>query len=131
MKATLHLVSACPMPAVSMGPGMALVPDHAEVVESAKGDLEKIAADLRSQGLSVEVHTPIGDAADGLCSVAETVGADLIVVGNKRMHGVARGRSAACPTGWRTRRPAASSSRGPPERGSPLPGGGSRGAIRP
>ena len=38
----------------------------------------------------METHTPIGDAADGLCSVAEAIGADLIVVGNKRMHGVAR-----------------------------------------
>ena len=90
LKATLHLVSACPMPTVSMGPEMAVVPDHAEVVESTKGDLERMAADLRGHGLSVEIHTPIGDAADGLCSVAETIDADLIVVGNKRMQGVAR-----------------------------------------
>ena len=88
--ATLHLVSACPMPTVGMGPEMVVVPDHGEVVDSTKADLEQMAADLRSQGLSVEIHTPIGDAADALCAVAETVGADLIVVGNKRMQGAAR-----------------------------------------
>ena len=90
LKATLHVVSTCPSPTVTMGPEVAVVPDHAEVVESAKGNLERIASDLRRQGLTVETHTPIGDAADGLCSVAEAIGADLIVVGNKRMHGVAR-----------------------------------------
>jgi len=90
MKATLHLVSTCPRPTVSMGPEIAVVPDHAEVVESAQGHLDRIASDLRGQGLTVETHTPIGDASDALCSVAETVGADLIVVGNKRMQGAAR-----------------------------------------
>ena len=88
--ATLHLVSACPMPTVGMGPEMVVVPDHKDVVDSAQADLDQMAADLRRQGLSVETHTPIGDASDALCSVAETVGADLIVVGNKRMQGAAR-----------------------------------------
>ena len=90
MGATLHLVSACPMPTVAMGPEMVVVPDHGEVVDSTKADLERMAADLRRQGLSVEIHTPVGDAADALCAVAETVEADLIVVGNKRMQGAAR-----------------------------------------
>jgi nucleotide-binding universal stress UspA family protein len=90
MGATLHLVSACPMPAVGMGPEMVIIPDHGQVVDSAKSDLDRMADDLRAQGLDVETHTPVGDAADALCSVAETVSADLIVVGNKRMQGAAR-----------------------------------------
>ena len=90
MGATLHLVSACPMPAVGMGPEMVIIPDHGQVVDAAKGDLDRLADDLRAQGLTVETHTPVGDAADALCSVAETVSADLIVVGNKRMQGAAR-----------------------------------------
>ena len=49
--ATLHLVSACPMPAVGMGPEMVVVPDHGEVVDSTKADLDQMAADLRRQGL--------------------------------------------------------------------------------
>ena len=90
MGATLHLVSACPMPAVGMGPEMVIIPDHGQVVDSAKGDLDRLADELRAQGLKVETHTPVGDAADALCSVAETISADLIVVGNKRMQGAAR-----------------------------------------
>jgi nucleotide-binding universal stress UspA family protein len=88
--ATLHLVSACPMPTVAMGPEAVIIPDHGEVVDSTKADLERLATDLRNRGVSVEVHTPLGDAADALCAVAETVHADLIVVGNKRMTGAAR-----------------------------------------
>jgi nucleotide-binding universal stress UspA family protein len=88
--ATLHLVSACPMPAVGMGPEMVIIPDHGEVVDSTKADLAQLADDLRAKGLTVEVHTPVGEAADSLCAVADAVEADLIVVGNKRMHGAAR-----------------------------------------
>jgi len=88
--ATLHLVSACPMPTVAMGPEAVIIPDHGEVVDSTKADLERLATDLRNRGVSVEVHTPLGDAAGALCAGAETVHADLIVVGNKRMTGAAR-----------------------------------------
>ena len=88
--ATLHLVSACPMPAVGMGPEMVIVPDHGEVVDSARADLKQLADDLRAKGLRSRSTRPVGEAADALCSVAESVDADLIVVGNKRMHGAAR-----------------------------------------
>ena len=66
-----------------------IVPDHGDVLDAAKGDLDRMAEELRKQGLTVESHTPVGEAADALCSVAETIGADLIVVGNKRMQGAA------------------------------------------
>jgi len=36
------------------------------------------------------VHAPKGDPADALMAVAEREGADLIVVGNRRMTGVRR-----------------------------------------
>jgi nucleotide-binding universal stress UspA family protein len=88
--AILHLVSACPGPAVAMGPEVMVIPDHGEVVDSMTADLEKMAADLRRTGVAVEVHACVGEASEALCSVAETVQADLIVVGNKRMQGAAR-----------------------------------------
>ena len=88
--ATLHLVSACPVSAVGMGPEMVIIPDHGEVVDSTKADLDQMAEDLRGKGLTVETHTPVGEAADALCAVADAVEADLIVVGNKRMQGAAR-----------------------------------------
>lgn len=88
--ATLHLVSACPKATVGMGPETVVIPDHGEVVDAAKGVLSEIAEDLRAQGLTVETHAPVGEAADALCAVAQSVEADLIVVGNKRMQGAGR-----------------------------------------
>ena len=90
MGATLHLVSACPHSAVGMGPEMVTIPDHGEVLDATKADLESMAEELRAKGLSVEVHTPVGEAADALCAVAEKVDADLIVVGNKGLNSVKR-----------------------------------------
>jgi nucleotide-binding universal stress UspA family protein len=90
MGATVHLVSACPTQAVGMGPEVMVIPDHAELVDSTQADLDGMAADLRRKGIDVEVHVCTGDASEALCAVAETVAADLIVVGNKRMQGAAR-----------------------------------------
>jgi nucleotide-binding universal stress UspA family protein len=90
MGATVHLVSAYPAPAVAMGPDVMVIPDHGELVDSTNADLETLAADLRRGGLAVEIHACMGEASDALCSVAETVGAELIVVGNKRMQGASR-----------------------------------------
>ena len=90
MGATVHLVSAYPAPTVGMGTEVMLIPDHGEIVDSTKADLDTMAEDLRRRGLSVEVHACMGDASDVLCAVAQTVEADLIVVGNKRMHGASR-----------------------------------------
>lgn len=90
MGATVHVVTACPQQSVGMGPEMMVVPDHAELLDSTRSDLDVVAGDLRRRGLDVEVHVSVGEASDALCSVAETVGADLIVVGNKRMQGASR-----------------------------------------
>ena len=90
MGAKVHLVSACGSPTVAMGQEVMVIPDHAEVVDSMEADLQRLAGDLRRRGLEVEVHACVGEAADALCVVAETVEADLIVVGNKRMQGAAR-----------------------------------------
>ena len=67
------------------------MPDHGGRGHASKAGLEEMAAGLRSQGIcrSRSIR-PVGDAADAICSVAETIGADLIVVGNKRMQGAAR-----------------------------------------
>ena len=90
MGATVHLVTAYASPTVGMGPEVMVVPNHAELAEGTKVDLEAMAASLRAKGLAVEIHPCMGDAVTALCSVAEAVDADLIVVGNKGMHGAAR-----------------------------------------
>ena len=40
--------------------------------------------------VDVKSHTLTGDPADALLEIAEREGADLIVVGNRGMHGVSR-----------------------------------------
>ena len=108
LKATLHLVSTCPMPTVSMGPEIVIVPDHGGGRRVRQEPTStRSPTDLRSQGLTVEIHTPIGDAADGLCSVAETMEPTSSSWATSACTASA-GCSAAFPTGWPTRRPAAS-----------------------
>ena len=46
------------------------------------------AATLAGPGLEVELHSRPGDPADVLVDLAHELGVDLIVVGNKGMHGV-------------------------------------------
>src|SRR3954447_6111211 len=53
---------------------------------SASDRLEQAADRLRAEGVNVETHCVAGDPADAIIDVAETMGADLIVVGNKGMH---------------------------------------------
>jgi nucleotide-binding universal stress UspA family protein len=47
-------------------------------------------ARAEAQGVSGQVHSPLGDAGDMLLAVAEAQGADLIVVGNRGMSGIRR-----------------------------------------
>ena len=61
----------------------------------ATGDLaESVLADhssrARAEGLAAETYARSGAAAEAICDVAEEIGADLIVVGNKGMVGVRR-----------------------------------------
>lgn len=52
--------------------------------------LEAAAASARKEGVEVQVHPVEGDPAEAILGVAEDVGADLIVVGNKGMTGARR-----------------------------------------
>ena len=89
-KAKVHLVTACPHPVVVTGVDVVAVPDHGEVRSSQGRAVESQAETVRRRGLEVEVHVCDGSPAQALCAVAETVGADVIVVGDRRMHGAAR-----------------------------------------
>jgi nucleotide-binding universal stress UspA family protein len=62
------------------------VPPDAEV-ESL---VEKAMAAIRAAGVTAKSHTVTGDPADALLEVAEREKADLIVVGNRGMHGMTR-----------------------------------------
>jgi nucleotide-binding universal stress UspA family protein len=52
--------------------------------------LEEAAAGARIAGATVETHAVHAGAADALLDVAAEIGASLIVVGNKGMHGARR-----------------------------------------
>ena len=58
--------------------------------KAADGCLESTATQLRAEGLEVETHCMSGDPANSIIDVAETTGADLIVIGSKGMHGSRR-----------------------------------------
>jgi nucleotide-binding universal stress UspA family protein len=52
--------------------------------------LEQAAASVRRRGVKVETHAVEKDPADALLEVAAEVGASLIVVGSRGMHGARR-----------------------------------------
>ena len=57
---------------------------------AAQTTVDQAAATVRRSGVEVKVHTVTGDAADALLEVAKKEKANLIVVGNRGMHGVPR-----------------------------------------
>ncbi|MET0490753.1 MAG: universal stress protein [Acidimicrobiales bacterium] len=94
--ATVHLVCALDQservaPLADMVPGAAKPPDHAPGQVKARSHaehfLERVAREtkVRTQG-----HVLPGDPAEAILQVAKEVDADLIVVGNRGMHGARR-----------------------------------------
>ena len=58
--------------------------------EDVNVTLDGAAAPAKQAGLEVQTHAREGDPADAIIDVAEEVGADVIVVGNKGMTGASR-----------------------------------------
>jgi nucleotide-binding universal stress UspA family protein len=56
----------------------------------AEALLRRLSELVRERGLEPIVHAAEGDPVDAIVAIAESVGADLIVVGNKGMKGVRR-----------------------------------------
>ena len=90
----LHVVSAMKAPVSGgfVGPeAMSVIPATPDWSEAARAELDNIlgraSLDGKAQGVDVEVHAEIGSAAEALCQVADTVDADLIVVGSRGMKG--------------------------------------------
>jgi nucleotide-binding universal stress UspA family protein len=92
--AKLHVVSAMKAPLAGgfVGPeAMSVVPAAPDWQDAARAELDNIlghaSLDAKAQGVDVELHAEIGSAAEVLCQVADSVGADLIVVGSRGMKG--------------------------------------------
>ncbi|HYA68910.1 MAG TPA: universal stress protein [Acidimicrobiales bacterium] len=93
--ATLHLVSAFKDPATTVAvahAGAVAIADSGTSTAAVKAACEELLAEVarRAEGVKVETHAVPGAPADVMVSVAEAVGADLIVVGSKGMRGARR-----------------------------------------
>lgn len=92
--ATLHIVNVY-QPVNPLGMALAGVADDAGLVDAGLADHAREicapAADAaRREGVECEIHAIPGEPSDSLIAVAEQVGADLLVVGNRGMAGVRR-----------------------------------------
>ncbi|MGB6453372.1 MAG: universal stress protein [Streptosporangiaceae bacterium] len=83
----LHIVSAYRPQQFSAAGGEQEQIDSGDLAETVLADH---ASRARSAGIEAHIYARSGDAADAICDVAEEIGADLIVVGNKGMIGVRR-----------------------------------------
>ena len=87
----LHLVQGCGSPLLASPMyGNAPAKDHKEIVQACKTELEPLAGRIRAGGVEVEMHVMAASGHSAVCDVAESVNADLIVVGNRGMTGARR-----------------------------------------
>ena len=85
----LHIVTAYDAKSV----GIEVLPDelrYSAGEHPAEALLRRLSELVRERGLEPIVHAAEGDPVDAIVAVAESVDADLIVVGNKGMKGVRR-----------------------------------------
>ena len=91
--ATLHIVTVY-RPGEAAGfnvPGMTQeLPEGIDRGSVAATAAESAASYARTKGLTADTHVVTGDVADRIVGIAGDQRADLIVVGNKGMHGLKR-----------------------------------------
>lgn len=93
--ATIELVSAYePVSQARLREESKTVPGDLQWMVNPREDvdatLERAAESVRGYGVEVRTYARQGDPADAILDVAEEIGADLIVVGNKGMTGAKR-----------------------------------------
>jgi nucleotide-binding universal stress UspA family protein len=92
--AALHIVSAYKVPslATSAAPeaGLMVATSDTDAEASVQGVLDDLASTLRRDGLEVSTYACPIPPADALCDVAAAQHADVIVVGDKGVHGPRR-----------------------------------------
>ena len=91
----LHIVmAASTVPEARLRSERAGAPDDVahtiSPTEDTEAELREAAKQYEDDGLKVHTHAKSGDPADAIITVAESNGADLIVVGNKGMTGAKR-----------------------------------------
>ncbi|HEX3947166.1 MAG TPA: universal stress protein [Acidimicrobiales bacterium] len=90
----LHVVNGYRDPADPGGTGMPVAGPYRTTSsrwrEASEGVLAEALTDPALDGVAVEPHSVVGGPSDALVAVAEAVGADLIVVGNRGLQGARR-----------------------------------------
>ena len=86
LDARLHIVTAYEKGATMHVPGGPAITQ----IERAESLLAALASEFRSRVGEVTIGVSTGKPADVICAEATSQEADLIVVGNKRMHGASR-----------------------------------------
>jgi nucleotide-binding universal stress UspA family protein len=87
--ATLHIVTAYKPQSVRI-PNLPPELEFARTVHPADVLLEELESVARLANVPAEMHAATGEPAEAIIRVADRVGADLIVVGNKGMTGAKR-----------------------------------------
>lgn len=88
---TVHLVHGCGSAVVADASMMAVpVTMTEEAIGRLEAELDTQAEPLRSQGVEVVVHVETQSGPEAVLGYAESIGADLIVVGNQGMTGKRR-----------------------------------------
>ena len=87
--AKLHIVTAYKAESVR-APHLPTEFDYAKHVHPADALLEELTALANRAEVEVEMHAATGEPSEAIIRVANQVGADLIVVGNKGMTGARR-----------------------------------------
>jgi nucleotide-binding universal stress UspA family protein len=90
--ATLHVGMAAPNMPVLATPDMMVATDEWAKAsnEATRAGLAAAAEIATAAGAAVETHALDGDPADALLSLCDQLDADLLVVGNRGMHGARR-----------------------------------------
>jgi nucleotide-binding universal stress UspA family protein len=84
----LHVVTAYHPP--PMAPELRSYEQMNRVTDSADLVLQKLRTEIEKDGVQARYHPASGSAAEAIVRVADHVGADLIIVGNRGMKGARR-----------------------------------------
>jgi nucleotide-binding universal stress UspA family protein len=93
-RARVHVMTAYQPLRARVASGRAVDPEVGDwhLAEDSRADsiLDQACTTLRLRGVEAEPHARKGDAADAILDLAEELGTDLIVVGNKGLSGARR-----------------------------------------
>jgi nucleotide-binding universal stress UspA family protein len=86
----VHVMRLVAMASAGYGDPSAIATANADARDNGDLICARVQADAEGQGVAVQVHNVDGDPADMLVKVAESVQADLVVIGNRGMTGMKR-----------------------------------------